>query len=1043
MGKIRGTHSSPGIYTKITDIEYTTRHAGITTLGLVGETLKGPAFEPIDIDSWPQFVEYFGGKSAEKFKDSQYPKYELPYIADSYLKASDQLKVCRVLGLSGYNAGPAFVIKAKSGSTEYVVAVLRSRGQYKKYGMTENCVSTYDTLEYACNFIKIEPASKLSVKYDCEGNLDNTGITNDSDIKINTLDRGTFTISAYSSTYERSTDLIGTYSVSFNPGAKDYIYNVLGSDAQNGSAPLFIEELYDVNLEDLISKNKVDSLSTSVTVYRPIIYDAVTEPVSDFLTVPTKDLKKKHVGLTFVYAKNYKGEDFDPNEEEVFKYRGTTASEPITGRVEEGGIYIVKSYYKDNVKKYGYFAVLKEEEVSSSTIYKNTVIEDYPEPQGNEDKFVVSCVKVLAYDNFAVKGEGVATGAEKLVDIISSNFSDYREQYRFASTPWIVSEIKGNAKHYDVKKLFRFHTITDGNAANTQVKISIANIRPDEGTFDVYIRDFYDTDSNPTILESYKSLTMVPGTSKYIGLKIGTLDGAYETVSKYVLVEVIENDETRNCVPAGFLGYPIRKYTEGTAPYFTYNRFYDDNIREKKQYFGLTDLVGVDEDMLSYKGKQAYTEQYEAGYTTAFHLDSRLNNDLRTHKNGSSIVTDVVATVDGEFSGITWAAVSQNNVTSEQIPPVIAGEDEMEGTIYEDVRLRKFTVYPYGGFDGWDIYRASRTNTDEFKANRYKGTISNGEGAVFSTITDGTGLSLTGRCITSDYYAYLAGINQFQNPEKEEINLFATPGIDYVNNELLVSDAIDMVENRLDTFYVITTPDKPWGASDAPDDMYSSEDAADNLDDTSVDTYYASSYYPWVKYFDKSNNIYIHLPATKDAVRIMANTDNKRFPWIAPAGFERGTVECKKMRFYATLEDRDNVYDSRINPLMSFKEGVKIWGNKTLYVCDETNPMNRINTVRLMLYMRRIIIASSIGLIFEPEDGTLQEEFEGNIKPILAQIKADRGITEWDLVTSQTEEQMDAHELSGTVFVKPTPALEAIEINFVVTPQGVKFSDIA
>lgn len=1041
MGKIRGTHSSPGIYTKITDVEYTTRHAGITTLGLVGETLKGPAFEPIDIENWPQFVEYFGGKSAEKFKDSQYPKYELPYIADSYLKASDQLKVCRVLGLSGYNAGPAFVIKAKSGDTEYVVAVLRSRGQYKKYGTVgDDCTSTYDTLTYDCNYITIEPSSKLSVKYNCDGNMSENGrsVDIDTSIKVNSLDRGSFTIKAYSTTGVSDNGLIGSYSVSFNPGAKDYIYKVIGSDAQNGSAPIFIEELYDVNLEDLISKNKVDQISTNVTVVRPIKYDVVSDTVSDFLTIPSKELKKQHAGLTFVYAARYKDE-FDAVNDKVWNY-STTGSTGTTKTIAiEGAIYTVKSYYDENNNKvYGYFAL--PEAVEGTSNYKNTVIKDYNTTVDTAGTQTVSCVKVLSIDNYVVKGECTNCEDAGKVDVISSNFNDYREQYRFASTPWIVSEIKGNAKHYDVKKLFRFHTITDGNAANTQVKISIANVRPDDGTFDVYVRDFYDTDSNPTILESYKGLNMVPGSSKYIGLKIGTLDGVYETVSKYVLVEVIENEETETCVPCGFLGYPIRTYKNATAPYFTYNRFYDDNIKEKRQYFGLSDITGVDEDMLSYKGKQAYTEEYEHGYTTAFHLDSRLNNDMRKNSLGQY---DVIATVDGEFENIVWAAVSQNNVTREMIPPVMAGEDEMEGTIYEDVRLRKFTVYPYGGFDGWDIYRASRTNTDEFKANKYKGTIKNGEGSSFSVITDGTGLGLSGRCISSDYYAYLAGINQFQNPEKEEINLFATPGIDYVNNELLVLDAIDVVENRLDTFYVITTPDKPWGASDADADMYSSEDAADNLDDTNVDTYYASSYYPWVKYFDKSNNIYIHLPATKDAVRIMANTDNKRYPWIAPAGFERGTVECKKMRFFATLEDRDNAYDSRLNPLMSFKEGVKIWGNKTLYVCDETNPMNRINSVRLMLYMRRIIIAASIGLIFEPEDETLQEEFEGNLKPILAQIKEDRGITEWDLVTSQTPEQMDAHELSGTVFVKPTPTLEAIEINFVVTPQGVKFTDVA
>ena len=47
MGKIRGTHSSPGIYSQITDIAYAAKTLGVTTLGLVGETLQGPAFEPV------------------------------------------------------------------------------------------------------------------------------------------------------------------------------------------------------------------------------------------------------------------------------------------------------------------------------------------------------------------------------------------------------------------------------------------------------------------------------------------------------------------------------------------------------------------------------------------------------------------------------------------------------------------------------------------------------------------------------------------------------------------------------------------------------------------------------------------------------------------------------------------------------------------------------------------------------------------------------------------------------------------------------------
>ena len=74
--------------------------------------LRGPAFQALDIANWRDYVETFGGTSTEKFKGSQYPKYEAPYIAKSYLSESENLKFVRVLGLSGYNAGPAWLITA-------------------------------------------------------------------------------------------------------------------------------------------------------------------------------------------------------------------------------------------------------------------------------------------------------------------------------------------------------------------------------------------------------------------------------------------------------------------------------------------------------------------------------------------------------------------------------------------------------------------------------------------------------------------------------------------------------------------------------------------------------------------------------------------------------------------------------------------------------------------------------------------------------------------------------------------------------------------
>lgn len=1037
MGKIRGTHSSPNVYSTITDLQYAANSLGITTLGLVGETKKGPAFEPVAISNWNEFVDYFGGTSTEKFKDTLMPKYELPYIAKSYLSASNQMYVCRVLGLSGYNAGSAWAIYGTdSGETNnYLVAILRSRGSYDANGTTyDKCsttgTATYDTLTYYCDDVELGNYTNSYVEMNCEGETKGKLITASTEnIKVTPGNYGRFVLKCNKS--ETGDTFAKEYSVSLNAGEKDYIYNVLGSDANNGSSLLFVEALYDMELRKLVDTAKITELK--IVKISEKVAAPICDPVSDFLTIKSKDLTRKDLGKTYLCTEETTGITY-------YKYDDNNVISSETGTTESinvGQVFkVVSRVNENNIKEYVY-APLRNKNVDEN---KNTVY--------NEVKLTTSttnntydAVKLLSDGNFYYMP------SENEVDIMTS-IGNYREQFRHAMTPWFVSELKGDFKNIELKKLFRFHTISDGKVANEEVKVTIANIRPDEGTFDVLIRDFNDSDGNQVILEAYRGVNMVPGNSKYIGLKIGTLNGDYERKSKYVVVEVIENETTETCMPCGFMGYPVGTYIgdseDGTgvtinAPSFTYNEIYDENVNVNKQCFGLSDLTGIDVDMLYYKGYDADNGDYKNNYTNGFHLDCNL-----------SVLTDAEAMIGGtggtatvKVDGIevpNWSTVSVSNVTADGYPPVMGDESQMEGTIYENVKLRKFTCCFYGGFDGWDPYRGSRTNTNEFRANKYKGEVKNGYGATFNKIMDGEGLNLDANAISSDYYAYLAGYKQFENTEKYVINLFATPGIDYVNNKMLTDDVLDMIHERQDTFYVVTTPDKPAGASESTDEMYSPADVVANLEDSNLDTYYASTYYPWVRYYDAANAMYISLPVTKDVLRNMANVDNKKYPWYAPAGIERGNVDCTKARIYTKIEDEDTVYDGRINPVKTFSvDGVKIWGNKTLY--SQETPMNRINTVRLVLYMRKLIIEASRILLFEPNDITLKNQFDGIIRPILNQIKADRGITDFKLQTSQTPEQMDAHEISATLFVRPTPALEYIEINFVVTPQGVQWDE--
>lgn len=461
---------------------------------------------------------------------------------------------------------------------------------------------------------------------------------------------------------------------------------------------------------------------------------------------------------------------------------------------------------------------------------------------------------------------------------------------------------------------------------------------------------------------------------------------------------------------------------------------YDEDVKNRKQYFGLSSWVGVDIDTFTFKGTKAYIDNPKF-LSHGFHLDSRLDS-----KNGgiSSI------TVDNE-SGYEFDCVNTNSRTNTlSEAPIIGTEDEMYGSIYENTNLRKFTVFFYGGFDGWDVYRDKRTNTDEYKMSKYKGYINlgSGEGYSFNKIKDPSALKLNEDGITSDWYAYLSGIRQFANPEETDINVFATPGIDYVNQKLLVEEAIEMIEEeRADSIYVITTPDKPSGASDMVDDMYNAEEAVYNLEDTEIDSNYACTYYPWVKYEDVDNNQYIYLPPTKDAVRNFAQTDNTSYSWFAPAGINRGSVDCVRAHFITKLADEDTLYEGRINPVKTFaQDGVKIWGQKNLQINE--SQLNRISVRRLLLRIRKLIAISCLGLIFEPNDATVKQSFLTTVTPILDNVRSNRGVSDYRIEVNDTVESRERRELPCKIYIKPINALEYITIDFIVTPEGVSFDDI-
>lgn len=606
------------------------------------------------------------------------------------------------------------------------------------------------------------------------------------------------------------------------------------------------------------------------------------------------------------------------------------------------------------------------------------------------------------------------------LDIIdyAGQYSDYLQEYQPAVTPYVVSELRGNK----LLRLFRIWTISDGNAANEQYKISIANIKPDTREFDVLVRGFYDTDAAPSIIEAYSRCTMDPTSNNFVARRIGTLDGVYASKSAHILLELDESSDTSDAFPAGFVGFPVRDYEINSnpdvqTPSIMYKQTYGAFENKRKYYLGLSNTIGIDADFFDYKGIPV-GQDYDmwTGLTKGFHMD--------IDATGATI-DNVKVVIDNQ--GNTYSPIFLFDTGDWQFRT----DAGLANGPYEKVYARKFTFAAYGGFDGFDPYRTRRTNLDSFTINGTRGAAGLAVGTFANkTLTNGD------LGITSDYYAYLEGIWTFKNPEAVNINVFATPGIDDFDNTNLVEASIEMIEqDRADSLYIVTTPD-----TDSAGTVLTVGDVTDQLSDM-YDSSYTATYWPWIQILDAENNVYVYVPPTRDVVRNIALTDNIAFPWFAVAGIQRGDVDAIKARKKLTLSERDVLYENRINPIATFtSDGIKIWGNKTLQVKESA--LDRINVRRLLLQARKLISAVAIRLLFEQNDTIVRNQFLALVNPILDSIRTERGLVDFRVVLSNDPEDIDRNQLTGKIYLKPTRALEFIIVEFNIMNTGASFDNI-
>ena len=1055
---------SPGVYTSETDLSFVAQSVGVTTLGLVGETIKGPAFEPVFITNYDEFQAYFGGTEPVKFYNTQIPKYEAAYIAKSYLQQSNQLFVTRVLGLSGYDAGPSWSLSLIANVDPTTIGDPSVATPFTAYftGTTGGTVTFLNT-----NNLPAQVSANLNVLYRLEDGSTST-LQNDFNTYLSAIFNTTSTSATTSVFYgsiPQSTynTVVASYPTEYSPYGceNDFDANDLSAasndawyyanfDISSGNAYTGYSFYYTINT---LSGDSVGNFSGSVIGNS---YTFTGTAYTDFNNMVIGTIRSRGISL-------YENSSTSVNHGPVYQVSGLTDLTLLSTGQYSG---ITQSPYAQfalsGITKDGDTFELETSLLASSAKYITKVL--------GVDNFGKSRFEVPIYVEEAYQSsldyaynQGYIRGLNStLIDLPSarsentSSIAYNLEKYQSPETPYLVSELRGNK----VYNLFKFISISDGDAANTEVKVSIANLSYNNMSFDILIRNFFDTDSNPVVIEKFTNCNMDPGSNNFVAKKIGSADGEFALISKYVMIQLADSYPI-DALPCGFYGYTQREYEDyniypSPYPKFKTKYYFPGEVISnppfgsnaggapvesagdvvRRSYLGFSSQYGIDESFLSYKGKQTpsgwISNPLSEGQpwnvqSKGFHMDS-----------GATVVTIANTYMSsGETAFECGVAEFRNDPETQENP-------------YYFIYARKYTVCFAGGFDGWDIYREWRTNQDRFQLGSSGYLAGAAPSSRYPTAT-GDGLfkrivvqNNTQDFANTDYYAYLLGILTFANPESTNINVFATSSIDYVNNSNLVEEAIDMVQfSRADSVYIATTPDYNMYTPDSTNslDIIYSQEAVDNLDNTGIDSNYTATYYPWILTRDTVNNTQIYLPPTGEVCRNLALTDNIAFPWFASAGYTRGLVNSIKARQKLTQTDRDTLYQGRINPIATFSDvGTVIWGNKTLQIADTA--LNRLNVRRLLLQARKLISAVAIRLLFEQNDQVVRQQFLDSVNPILDSIRRDRGLYDFRVTVSSTPEDLDANRLVGKIYLKPTKALEFIDIEFFITPTGASFENI-
>jgi len=302
---------------------------------------------------------------------------------------------------------------------------------------------------------------------------------------------------------------------------------------------------------------------------------------------------------------------------------------------------------------------------------------------------------------------------------------------------------------------------------------------------------------------------------------------------------------------------------------------------------------------------------------------------------------------------------------------------------------------------------------------------------------------------TTSADAVVAAIDLFGDYETVDVNLIfghnfteAVGTVYSASKTKLVDDKLLEIANaRKDCMAFISAP---LTLSILSNDVDKKDDAMakfDSISSTSYAVFDSTPAYVYNRYKDQ----YVWIPLCGHIAGLCANTDFVSEPWFSPAGLNRGNIQSiVKLAYNPKQADRDELYKSRINPVVSFPgQGVVLYGDKT--ALTRPSAFDRINVRRLFMTVEKAIATSAKFQLFEINDEFTRSAFVNAIAPYLRDVQGRRGIEDFKIVcdsSNNTSQVIDSNRFVASIYIKPLRSINFITLNFIATRTGAIFEEL-